>query len=353
MSRGIRPAPGLRPDRARGAPCARGPSICRRRRARPGRTARRCRRPRTLLEALVWRGGQSEPAGRSGRRPRRSAEDGRTGRRRLVDGRAVRGCHPACRRAGSPAPASSPGTGCSGRRRLRSPRWWPTSARFGPVWWWCRLNPGELRARARPHRRRGRAVARDRRGRRARRPAACAVTPAPLAGWSELELELPDAAPVALDEAGPDDPALICFTSGTTGAPKGAVLRQRNLLAGAESVGIAWRWEPDDRLVHCLPLFHAHGLCVGVYGTLLAGGVGGAPARRSTPLAVVDVGRRRSGPRSSSVCRPCTTGWCARAWPAGSRGLRLCVSGSAPLARRTARRGQPRPSARWCSSVTA
>ncbi len=38
-----------------------------------------------------------------------------------------------------------------------------------------------------------------------------------------------------------------------------------------ESVRLAWRWGPEDRLVHCLPVFHAHGLCVGVYGTLSAG----------------------------------------------------------------------------------
>jgi malonyl-CoA/methylmalonyl-CoA synthetase len=85
------------------------------------------------------------------------------------------------------------------------------------------------------------------------------------------DVDLPDADPGPLDAAGPEDPALICYTSGTTGAPKGAVLRHRNLLAGAEAVRIAWRWGPDDRLVHSLPLFHAHGLCVGVYGTLSAG----------------------------------------------------------------------------------
>ncbi len=86
------------------------------------------------------------------------------------------------------------------------------------------------------------------------------------------ELDLPDGDPGPVDAAAPDDPALICFTSGTTGAPKGAVLRHRNLLAATESVTAAWRWTADDRLVHCLPVFHAHGLAVGVYGTLLAGG---------------------------------------------------------------------------------
>ena len=114
------------------------------------------------------------------------------------------------------------------------------------------------------------------------RPVAAIVDRAEQADWVRrasggavqvvhTDVDLPDADAGPLDEAGPDDPALICYTSGTTGAPKGAVLRHRNLLAAAESVRVAWRWEPDDRLVHALPVFHAHGLCVGVYGTLLAG----------------------------------------------------------------------------------
>jgi long-subunit acyl-CoA synthetase (AMP-forming) len=40
----------------------------------------------------------------------------------------------------------------------------------------------------------------------------------------------------------PGDPALIGYTSGTTGSPKGAVLTHANVLAGSESVRLAWRW---------------------------------------------------------------------------------------------------------------
>jgi malonyl-CoA/methylmalonyl-CoA synthetase len=76
---------------------------------------------------------------------------------------------------------------------------------------------------------------------------------------------------IELDAAAPGDPAIIGYTSGTTGAPKGAVLSHANVLAGAASVRIAWRWAPDDRLVLCLPLFHMHGLGVGLHGSLLAG----------------------------------------------------------------------------------
>src|SRR4029077_782311 len=74
-----------------------------------------------------------------------------------------------------------------------------------------------------------------------------------------------------LDASGPDDPAMLMFTSGTTGRPKGAILSHGNALASAEGVRTAWRWTPDDRLVLTLPLFHMHGLGVGVHGTLLTG----------------------------------------------------------------------------------
>jgi malonyl-CoA/methylmalonyl-CoA synthetase len=74
-----------------------------------------------------------------------------------------------------------------------------------------------------------------------------------------------------LDESAPADPALIGYTSGTTGAPKGAVLSHGNLLANSESVALTWRWHADDRLVHALPIFHGHGLCVALYTSLLRG----------------------------------------------------------------------------------
>jgi malonyl-CoA/methylmalonyl-CoA synthetase len=85
------------------------------------------------------------------------------------------------------------------------------------------------------------------------------------------DVDLPDGEPPELDLARRGDPALICYTSGTTGAPKGAVLRHGNLLASAAALRLAWRWVPDDRLVLALPLFHIHGLGVGLHGTLLVG----------------------------------------------------------------------------------
>ncbi|MAT63289.1 MAG: hypothetical protein CL881_05770, partial [Dehalococcoidia bacterium] len=75
-----------------------------------------------------------------------------------------------------------------------------------------------------------------------------------------------------LDHAKPGDPALIAYTSGTTGKPKGAVHSQRSLLAGALSVVRAWEWTESDCLLLCLPLFHIHGMGIGLHGTLLVGG---------------------------------------------------------------------------------
>jgi malonyl-CoA/methylmalonyl-CoA synthetase len=74
-----------------------------------------------------------------------------------------------------------------------------------------------------------------------------------------------------LDTATSSDTALIIYTSGTTGRPKGVPLSHGNLLASAHAVRIAWRWAPDDHLALALPLFHVHGLGVGLHGTLVTG----------------------------------------------------------------------------------
>jgi len=76
----------------------------------------------------------------------------------------------------------------------------------------------------------------------------------------------------ATPELRPEDPALLLYTSGTTGRPKGALLTHGNLLAQARGVVEAWRWAPEDRLVLALPLFHVHGLGIALHGSLVAGG---------------------------------------------------------------------------------
>jgi malonyl-CoA/methylmalonyl-CoA synthetase len=71
--------------------------------------------------------------------------------------------------------------------------------------------------------------------------------------------------------AGPRDLAVLAYTSGTTGRPKGAPLTHRQLATSIRAAMAAWRWSADDVLVHALPLFHQHGLG-GVHATLIAGG---------------------------------------------------------------------------------
>jgi len=68
-----------------------------------------------------------------------------------------------------------------------------------------------------------------------------------------------------------DDTAMICYTSGTTGKPKGAMISHRNLLENIRGLVQVWHWTAQDRLLHVLPLFHVHGLCVAVHGGLFAG----------------------------------------------------------------------------------
>ncbi|OIJ66250.1 acyl-CoA synthetase [Streptomyces mangrovisoli] len=68
------------------------------------------------------------------------------------------------------------------------------------------------------------------------------------------------------------DPALVVYTSGTTGPPKGAVLPRRAVATTLDAIADAWAWTGDDVLVHGLPLFHVHGLVLGVLGPLRRGG---------------------------------------------------------------------------------
>jgi malonyl-CoA/methylmalonyl-CoA synthetase len=123
---------------------------------------------------------------------------------------------------------------------------------------------------------------------------------------------------------------LVGYTSGTTGAPKGAVLTPANLLANSRALAAAWGWSGEDRLVHSLPLFHGHGLCAGLYTSLLAGG-------SVVLLPAFDVGAvidAVAGHRASMFFGvPTMYHRIAGSGRAGElRSLRLAVSGSAPLA---------------------
>jgi malonyl-CoA/methylmalonyl-CoA synthetase len=86
-----------------------------------------------------------------------------------------------------------------------------------------------------------------------------------LAGWTD------DAAgfvPPLVEEG---DLAMLLYTSGTTGRSKGALITHGNVMATVTGLLAAWAWEPADTLLLTLPLFHTHGLVVGLHCALAAG----------------------------------------------------------------------------------
>jgi fatty acid CoA ligase FadD36 len=72
-------------------------------------------------------------------------------------------------------------------------------------------------------------------------------------------------------EPSPDATAMVIYTSGTTGLPKGVQLSRRAIAADLDALAQAWQWTADDVLVHGLPLFHVHGLVLGLLGSLRVG----------------------------------------------------------------------------------
>lgn len=69
-----------------------------------------------------------------------------------------------------------------------------------------------------------------------------------------------------------DSTLLILYTSGTTGPPKGAMITERNIRKNLDDLAEAWHWSASDTVVHALPLFHVHGLVLGLFGSLRVGG---------------------------------------------------------------------------------
>jgi len=150
--------------------------------------------------------------------------------------------------------------------------------------------------------------------------------------WSEVDLpRIPinassAGAPTRVDAL---ETALIMYTSGTTGAPKGVEIPPRAIIACLDGLADAWQWTRDDHLVHGLPLFHVHGLVLGVLGALRRGCVlthTGRPTPESYAAAVS---------RGGSLFFGVPTVWGRVVGdPASARQLRSAraiVSGSAPL----------------------
>lgn len=72
-------------------------------------------------------------------------------------------------------------------------------------------------------------------------------------------------------EPSPQSTAMIMYTSGTTGLPKGVLISRAAVAADIDALAQAWQWSPEDTLVHGLPLFHVHGLVLGLLGSLRVG----------------------------------------------------------------------------------
>lgn len=129
---------------------------------------------------------------------------------------------------------------------------------------------------------------------------------------------------------GSDAVALLAYTSGTTGIPKGVPLTHANLLASIRAAMLAWRWRSSDVLVHALPLSHQHGLG-GVHATLLAGSRAFVLPRFS-PEGLADAAERHDATVLFAVPAMYERLTADRvACQRLRRTLRLAVCGSAPL----------------------
>lgn len=133
--------------------------------------------------------------------------------------------------------------------------------------------------------------------------------------------------------------ALMLYTSGTTGRPKGGVITHANLKAQVEALSEAWGWREDDHILLHLPLHHVHG----IVNVLLCALWNGALCEILPRFRAVDVWERLSRVDATlymavpTVYRRLIDAWDAAdpdtrsAWSAGARACRLMVSGSAAL----------------------
>jgi malonyl-CoA/methylmalonyl-CoA synthetase len=141
-------------------------------------------------------------------------------------------------------------------------------------------------------------------------------------------------------EVGPEELAAILYTSGTTGRSKGAMLTHCNLASNALVLRECWRFQPEDVLLHMLPIYHAHGLFVATNVTLIAGASMIFLPRFDSDEAI---GHWRRASVMMGVptfyTRLLQTPLLSRS---AASGMRLFISGSAPLLAETHREWQDR-----------
>lgn len=151
-----------------------------------------------------------------------------------------------------------------------------------------------------------------------------------LAGWPDD----PGFVPARVDG---DDLAMLLYTSGTTGRSKGAMISHDNVLATMTGLLAAWAWEADDALLLTLPLFHTHGLVVGLCCALAAGAT--VLLHRRFEARAVTAELLKGEPTLffgvPTMYVRLVEELRRTADPAGLRRMRLFCSGSAPLAPET------------------
>ncbi|HYE45926.1 MAG TPA: malonyl-CoA synthase [Caulobacter sp.] len=136
-------------------------------------------------------------------------------------------------------------------------------------------------------------------------------------------------------ERRPEDLAAICYTSGTTGRSKGAMLTHGNLTANAGTLVDLWRFTADDVLIHALPIYHVHGLFVATNVVMAAGA-------SMIFRAKFDAAEALSLMSRASVLMGVPTFYTRLLdqpglTPQATAGMRLFISGSAPLLAETHR----------------
>lgn len=131
-------------------------------------------------------------------------------------------------------------------------------------------------------------------------------------------------------EPPPEATALVIYTSGTTGLPKGVVVSRRAIAADLDALAQAWQWTPDDVLVHGLPLFHIHGLVLGLLGSLRVGNRF-VHTGKPTPAGYARAGTESGGTLYFAVPTVWSRVVADQSAAQTLRSARLLVSGSAAL----------------------